>query len=154
MIIKNTGNKIINIGSNMLMPDSQIRVGSGMGDNPAIAALAEKGYIKLIDEVDDGKRVSGKKASEKAEPAKKPAPAPEIEPEPETETEAEPEPEAEEEPAPEAESSSTAEQSTDTQDGEKETGEAADAAEAEAPKRVKRNFKRTTTAAPAANPET
>lgn len=153
MIIKNIGNKIISIGREMLMPDSQIRVRSGMGDNPAIAALAEKGYIKLIDEVDDGKRVSGKKAPEKEEPAKQPAPAPEIEPEPETETDAEPEPEAEEEPAPEAESSSTAEQSTDTQDGGKNPEESTDAAETEAPKRVKRNFKRTTTASTSATPE-
>lgn len=143
MIIKNIGNKIISIGREMLMPDSQIRVGSGMGDNPAIAALAEKGYIKLIDEVDEGKRVSGKKAPEKAEPAKQPAPAPEIEPEPE----------AEEEPAPEAESSSAAEQSTDTQDGGKNPEESTDAAETEAPKRVKRNFKRTTTASTSATPE-
>lgn len=136
MIIKNIGNKIISIGSNMLMPDGQIKVRASMGKNPAIIALADKGYIKLIDEADDGKRVSGKKDAGKAEPA------PEPEPEPETDTG------AEEQPA------SEAEQSANGQDGDTKPEEGEDAAETEAPKRVKRNFKRTTTAAPATTPET
>lgn len=50
MIVKNIGNKIINIGSNAVMPDCQIKTGKGVKKNPAIAALVEKGYIKLVDE--------------------------------------------------------------------------------------------------------
>lgn len=144
MIIKNIGNKIISIGSNMLMPDGQIKVRASMGKNPAIIALADKGYIKLIDEADDGKRVSGKKDAGKAEPAPEhePETEPETEPEPETDTGAEEQPDSE------------AEQSADGQDGDTKPEEGADATETEAPKRVKRNFKRTTTAAPAATTET
>lgn len=138
MIIKNTGNKIISIGSNMLMPDSQIKVKAGMKKNPAIAALVEKGYIKLVDEEDDGKRASGKKDDAKAVPTENPVPEPE--PEPETGKEEQP--------------ASEAEQSANGQDGDTKPEEGEDTAETEAPKRVKRNFKRTTTAAPAANPET
>ena len=142
MIIKNTGNKIISIGSNMLMPDSQIKVKAGMKKNPAIAALVEKGYIKLVDEEDDGKRASGKKDDAKAVPTENPVPEPDPDPEPEPETG------KEEQPA------SEAEQSANGQDGDTKPEEGEDTAETEAPKRVKRNFKRTTTAAPAANPET
>lgn len=144
MIIKNIGNKIISIGREMLMPDSQIRVGAGMKKNPAIAALVEKGYIKFVDEADDGNRVSGKKDAKKAEAAPEPEPEPETETEPETEAETEPETESEPE----------TEQSAGGQDGNTKPEEGTDATETEAPKRVKRNFKRTTTAASTTTPET
>lgn len=130
MIIKNIGNKIISIGSNMLMPDSQIKVGVGMKKNPAIAALVEKGYIKIVDEDAGEKASSNEKSPVKDDIVKQP----------------------ENQPAPEQ--TAETEQAEEAKDGKREPEEAADAAEAEAPKHVKRNFKRTTTAAPATTPET
>ena len=49
MIIKNIGNKIINIGTEILMPDKQIKVSRETAALPAIEAFAEKGYIEVID---------------------------------------------------------------------------------------------------------
>lgn len=54
MIVKNIGNKIINIGSNALMPDCQIKVGDSIKRNPAISAFVERGYIKLVEENGSG----------------------------------------------------------------------------------------------------
>lgn len=67
MIIKNIGSKIINIGTEILMPDSQITVSKDVAALPAIQAFAAKKYIKIVDtekkESDPG---------EKAEAAKTP----------------------------------------------------------------------------------
>lgn len=49
MIIKNIGSKIINIGTEILMPDSQITVSKDVAALPAIKAFAEKGYIGIVD---------------------------------------------------------------------------------------------------------
>ena len=49
MIIKNIGSKIINIGTEILMPDSQITVSKDVAALPAIQAFAVKTYIKIVD---------------------------------------------------------------------------------------------------------
>lgn len=49
MIIKNIGSKIINIGTEILMPDSQITVSKDVAALPAIQAFAAKKYIKIVD---------------------------------------------------------------------------------------------------------
>ena len=49
MIIKNIGSKIINIGTEILMPDSQITVSKDVAALPAIQAFAVKKYIKIVD---------------------------------------------------------------------------------------------------------
>ena len=49
MIIKNIGSKIINIGTEILMPDSQITVSKDVAALPAIQAFAVKNYIKIVD---------------------------------------------------------------------------------------------------------
>lgn len=148
MIIKNTGNKIISIGNHMLLPDSQIRVGAGMGDNPAIAALAEKGFISIVDEVDEGKPGSSKK-----NPENKPAAAaqPKVQNDPVLEEPEEPAPSQNGDSVPNKPEEAKGDQGEDKKpEGEAGTGEAA--VEAKAPKR---NFRRTTTAAaaPAATTE-
>ena len=48
MIIKNIGSKIINIGTEILMPDSQITVSKDVAALPAIQAFAVKKYIKIV----------------------------------------------------------------------------------------------------------
>ena len=45
MIIKNIGSKIINIGTEILMPDSQITVSKDVAALPAIQAFAAKKLV-------------------------------------------------------------------------------------------------------------
>lgn len=47
MIIKNIGSKIINIGSAVLMPDSEIRVSTALSSIPSIQTFVRMGLIKI-----------------------------------------------------------------------------------------------------------
>lgn len=65
MIIKNIGTKIINIGTEILVPDKEIEVSRGVAELPAIKAFEEKGYIKVVD---NEKKASADEKPETAAP--------------------------------------------------------------------------------------
>ena len=47
MVIKNISAKIINVGSDVLMPDMAITVCNAVASAPSVQALAEMGFIKV-----------------------------------------------------------------------------------------------------------
>lgn len=52
MIIKNIGTKIVNIGTTVLMPDSEATFSSAVASAPSIKALEELGFIKVEGEAE------------------------------------------------------------------------------------------------------
>lgn len=50
MLVRNIGAKIINIGSNVLMPDSTLTVSDAVAGLPAMKTFAEMGFIRLEEE--------------------------------------------------------------------------------------------------------
>ena len=82
MVIKNISAKIINVGSEVLMPDMAITVSNAIASAPSIQALAELGFIRVeegdavnVSTKTTRKRAAAAKAAEKkpAENAGKPA---------------------------------------------------------------------------------
>lgn len=63
MVIKNISAKIINVGSEVLMPDMAITVNKTVASAPSIQALAEMGFIKV--EEGDADNVSSTKTARK-----------------------------------------------------------------------------------------
>ncbi len=68
MTLINTSNKVINIGTDPILPDETRSITKALAETPSIKALAE---MKLIHIVDDGKN----SASEKKNNAKAEAPS-------------------------------------------------------------------------------
>ena len=66
MIIKNIGSKIINIGTEILMPDSQITVSKDVAALSTIQAFAAKKYIKIVDNEKKGDDSGDKTEAPKA----------------------------------------------------------------------------------------
>jgi treponemal membrane protein B len=81
MIIKNTGSKIISIGTTVLMPDGEMKVNKEIASTPAIRAFERMGLVKVEDDGDEKARknatrkaaeeAAAKKAAEEANAAKK-----------------------------------------------------------------------------------
>ena len=67
MIIKNIGSKIINIGTEILMPDSQITVSKDVAALPAIQAFAAKKGDDSGDKTEAPK--AGKRSFKRTTPA-------------------------------------------------------------------------------------
>ena len=67
MIIKNISSKIINIGTEILMPDKQLPVAEDVAELPAIKAFAEKGYVVLIEEPAKAAKSAAEKMPEQGE---------------------------------------------------------------------------------------
>lgn len=69
MIIKNIGSKIISIGAEILMPDSQITVSKEVAELPAVQAFAARRYIKIVDtekkESDPGEKTEAAKTTKR-----------------------------------------------------------------------------------------
>ena len=68
MVIKNISAKIINVGSDVLMPDMAITVCNAVASAPSVQALAEMGFIKV--EEGDAVNVSTKTARKRSAAAK------------------------------------------------------------------------------------
>ena len=68
MVIKNISAKIINVGSEVLMPDMAITVSNAIASAPSIQALAELGFIRV--EEGDAVNVSTKTTRKRAAAAK------------------------------------------------------------------------------------
>lgn len=73
MIIKNTGAKIISIGTTVLMPDAEMKVSKGIAETPAIKAFVRMGFVKIEDDAEEKaakkkltEEAAAKKAAEKA----------------------------------------------------------------------------------------
>lgn len=67
MIIKNISSKIINIGTEILMPDKQLPVAEDVAELPAIKAFAEKGYVVLIEEPAEATKTAAEKKPKQGE---------------------------------------------------------------------------------------
>lgn len=67
MIIKNISSKIINIGTEILMPDKQLPVADDVAGLPAIKAFVEKGYVVLIEEPAKAAKTAAEKTTERGE---------------------------------------------------------------------------------------
>ena len=67
MIIKNISSKIINIGTEILMPDKQLPWPRMSPSCPAIKAFAEKGYVVLIEEPAKAAKSAAEKKPEQGE---------------------------------------------------------------------------------------
>lgn len=64
MIIKNTGAKIISIGTTVLMPDAEMKVSKGIAETPAIKAFVRMGFVKIEDDAEE--KAAKKKLTEEA----------------------------------------------------------------------------------------
>lgn len=77
MVIKNIGDKIINIGTTVLMPDKEMRASKELAATPAIQTFARMGFIKVEDGEEEKaaarKAAAAKKKSEEEAAAKKKA---------------------------------------------------------------------------------
>lgn len=47
MTLKNTGTKIISVGSAVLMPDAEMNISKDIAETPAIKAFARLGLVKI-----------------------------------------------------------------------------------------------------------
>ncbi len=65
MTIKNTSQKVINIGTTILMPDKTMEASKAITEAPSIKAMVERGQLAIIDE--KGGKDADKAAQEKAE---------------------------------------------------------------------------------------
>lgn len=65
MTIKNTSQKVINIGTTILMPDKTMEASKALTETPSIKAMVERGQLAIIDE--KGGKDADKAAQEKAE---------------------------------------------------------------------------------------
>lgn len=65
MTIKNTSQKVINIGTTILMPDKTMEASKALTEAPSIKAMVERGQLAIIDE--KGGKDADKAAQEKAE---------------------------------------------------------------------------------------
>ena len=63
MLLKNTGSKIINIGSVIMMPDSEQEFKKEDLDTPAIKLLCEMGLLSITETAADKKPAKAKKAA-------------------------------------------------------------------------------------------
>lgn len=71
MVIKNTSSKIINIGSEVLMPDAAITVDKSIASAPSVQTLSDMGFIKIEEgETANAGTKTGRKRST-AKPAEK-----------------------------------------------------------------------------------
>lgn len=61
MVIKNIGDKIINIGTTVLMPDKEMSVNKELAATPAIQTFARMGFIKI--EESEAEKAATKKAA-------------------------------------------------------------------------------------------
>lgn len=77
MTIKNTGSKIVSIGTTVLMPDQSMTVSKAVAETPAIKALVKKEFLAVIDDEKPAKKPAAKAddaaAKKAAEEAKKAA---------------------------------------------------------------------------------
>lgn len=68
MIIKNTGTKIVHIGTTMLMPEDTMTADKAVCEAPAIKAFVKKGLLSVSEEPKapkaDAKKGDGKKADD------------------------------------------------------------------------------------------
>lgn len=67
MIIKNTGTKIVHIGTTMLMPEETMTADKAVCEAPAIKALAKKGLLSISEEPKTPKNSNADKAKAEAE---------------------------------------------------------------------------------------
>lgn len=85
MIIRNIGNKIVNVGTTVLMPDAEMKVNDVIGNAPAVKALVAKGHLLVVEEVPKetpAKKPRDMRVKKAAEaPAEVEAPAETAEPE-------------------------------------------------------------------------
>ena len=65
MTIKNISQKVINIGTTILMPDKTMEASKAITEAPSIKAMVERGQLAIIDE--KGGKDADKAAQEKAE---------------------------------------------------------------------------------------
>lgn len=61
MLLKNIGEKIVNVGSTVLMPGDEMPLEENQ-NTPAIKVLADMGYLKVEDEASTAKAVKAEKA--------------------------------------------------------------------------------------------
>lgn len=64
MTIKNTGSKIISIGTTVLMPDATMKASKAVCETPAVKAFIKKGLLTVTE---DAKPKAGNDAKAKAE---------------------------------------------------------------------------------------
>lgn len=55
MTIKNTGSKIINIGTAVLLPDAEMSISETMKNNPVFQLLVEMGKLSVTDAAGENK---------------------------------------------------------------------------------------------------
>lgn len=55
MKLKNIGNRIVNVGSTVLTPDSSMEISAEQAKNRSIKAYIRKGFLKLEDSTVEGK---------------------------------------------------------------------------------------------------
>lgn len=67
MIIKNTGTKIVHIGTTMLMPEETMTADKAVCGAPAIKALVKKGLLSVSEEPKAPKNGNDAKAKAEAE---------------------------------------------------------------------------------------
>lgn len=67
MTIKNTSQKVINIGTTILMPDKTMEASKALTEAPSIKAMVERGQLAIISEKGGKDKDADKAAQEKAE---------------------------------------------------------------------------------------
>lgn len=67
MTIKNTSQKVINIGTTILMPDKTMEASKALTETPSIKAMVERGQLAIISEKGGKDKDADKAAQEKAE---------------------------------------------------------------------------------------
>jgi hypothetical protein len=70
MKLKNTGNKIVNVGSTILMPDQEMDITAELATTPGIKALARKGIVSVVGTI-PAPDTKSDRDSEPEKPAKK-----------------------------------------------------------------------------------
>lgn len=77
MKILNTGSKVVNIGTTVLLPGKDMTCNKAIAEAPSIKALVEKGFLTVIDEPKQSARgTRGAAPKAPAAPAETATPAP------------------------------------------------------------------------------